>query len=505
MAAADVRLAIRGLSRSFGATRALRGVELCASAGEIHAVVGENGAGKSTLMRILSGEIRPDGGGIELDGKAFAPISPAEARAMGVAIVSQELSLCPHLTVADNVMLGREPRRFGWLDRAAMRATTETVLRQVAGASAPPWLRPDTRVSELPMAGKQLCEIARALGTAAGGCRVLILDEPTSSLGREDVARLFALVRTLASGGVTVLYVSHFLEEVKEIAQRFTVLRDGQSVGSGATPEVTLSEIVTMMAGRQIDELFVRSPRTPGEALLELDGLGAEPKPSRASLSLRRGEVLGVAGLVGAGRTELLRTIFGLERVRRGTIRVKSWSGPASPGRRLEQGLGLLSEDRKGEGLCTELSIAENLTMSKPPAAGPLGWIRPRRQRELAQGWLERLGIRARHPGQLVRELSGGNQQKVALGRLLHHDVDVLLLDEPTRGIDVASKAQIYALVDRLAAEGKAVLMVSSQLPELLGVCDRICVMRRGELGPARPVASWTERALLEEATGAAP
>jgi len=239
--------------------------------------------------------------------------------------------------------------------------------------------------------------------------------------------------------------------------------------------------------------------------VLELDAIGADPKPVRASLTLRRGEVLGIAGLVGAGRTELLRTIFGLEPVRRGSIRVKAWVGPASPTRRLRQGLGLLSEDRKGEGLATELSIAENLTMSKLPASPLLGWIWPGRQRELAQRWLGRLGIRARDPGQRVRELSGGNQQKVALARLLHHDVDVLLLDEPTRGIDVSSKAQIYALVDELATAGKAVLVVSSQLPELLGVCDRICVMRRGELGAAQPVEAWTERSLLEEATGAAP
>jgi ribose transport system ATP-binding protein len=502
---ASARLSIRGLSRSFGATRALSAVELEARPGEIHAVVGENGAGKSTLMRILSGEIRPESGEIRLDGAPFAPASPAEARAAGVTIVSQELSLCPHLTVADNVMLGREPLRFGAIDRPAMRRATESALRQVAGTAPAAWLRPEARVSELPMAGKQLCEIARAVGTAVGGCRVLILDEPTSSLGREDAGRLFELVRKLGRDGVTVLYVSHFLEEVKALADHYTVLRDGRSVGSGAMSEITLSEMVTLMAGRQIDQLFVRSPHTPGEVVLELRELGAEPKPVRASLELRRGEVLGIAGLVGAGRTELLRAIFGLEAVRRGTIRVKAYTGPASPGRRLAQGLGLLSEDRKGEGLAVELSIAENLTLSKPPAVGPLGWIWPSRQRQLGQLWLDRLGIKARDPGQRVRELSGGNQQKVALGRLLHHGLDVLLLDEPTRGIDVGSKAQIYALVDELAKQGKAVLVVSSQLPELLGVCDRICVMRRGELGAARPSSAWTEHSLLEEATGAPP
>ena len=502
--AAETRLEVRGLRRSFGGTQALAGMELVARRGEVHAVVGENGAGKSTLMRILAGETRAEAGAVLLDGAPFAPSSPAEARASGVAIVSQELSLCPNLSVADNVLLGREPRRFGVVDRRAMLTQTRAALAQVAGPSPPPWLHPSACVADLPMAGKQLVEIARAIAATETGCRLLILDEPTSSLGREDAQRLFALVRELCARGVTVLYVSHFLEEVREIADRFTVLRDGKSVGAGAIRDVTLADIVALMAGRRIDELFVRSARHAGEVVLELDGLGGASKPERASLTLRRGEVLGIAGLMGAGRTELLRAVYGLDPVRRGKIRVKLWTGPASPARRLAQGVGLLSEDRKGEGLVTALSIADNLTLSKLPARGPLGWLWPRKQREVAQKWVERLGIKARDPDQRVAELSGGNQQKVAFARLLHHDVDVLLLDEPTRGIDVSSKAQLYTLIDELACQGKAVLMVSSQLPELLGVCDRIAVMHRGELGEAQPAERWTERTLLAQATGAA-
>ena len=497
----DERLSVRGVSKSFGATRALEGVELIARPGEVHAVVGENGAGKSTLMKILAGALSPDAGAILLDGSPFRPSSPAEARALGVSMVSQELAVCSHLSVVDNVMLGREPSKLGVLDRAEMKRQAAAALDLVAGKASARWVEDDTLVGQLPVASQQLVEIARAL-VGRAGCRVLILDEPTSSLGREDAERLFTVIRGLCEEGIAVLYISHFLEEVRRIADRYTVLRDGITTGTGEVGAVTLSDIVQLMAGRRIEQLFSRSEREPGEEVLSLSELAGEPLPKSASLSLRRGEVLGIAGLVGAGRTELLRAVFGLAPVRGGTIRVKSWVGPASPARRWSQGVGVLSEDRKGEGLASALSVMDNLTLSRLPA-GPLGALLPSRQRKAASRWIDELGIKVREPTQPVSDLSGGNQQKVALARLLHHDVDVLLLDEPTRGIDVGSKAQIYALVDRLACEGKAVLMVSSYLPELLGVCDRICVMRRGVLGAPRGVAAWSEQTLLEEATGA--
>jgi ribose transport system ATP-binding protein len=401
-------------------------------------------------------------------------------------MVHQELSLCPHLSVTENVTLGRMK---GLLDRRAMRRQTEAALSRI-GAS----IDPDARVADLAVAEQQLVEIARAvMGDAA---RVIILDEPTSSLGAADVERLFALVRRLREEGASVLYISHFLEEIKAIADRFTVLRDGKSVGQGEVASTSTSQIVSMMAGRSVEQLFTRSARSPGEVVLTLDGLAGEKKPSRASLELRRGEVLGIAGLMGAGRTEMLRAVFGLDSVKRGTIKVKTWSGPASPARRLAQGVGLLSEDRKGEGLALPLSIADNVTMAERAYS-------PSRARKAAAVMIERLRIRARDPDQPVRELSGGNQQKVALARLLHEELDVLLLDEPTRGIDIASKAQIYELVDDLARSGKAILVVSSQLPELLGTCDRIAVMSRGVLGDARPASEWDERTLLAEAVGA--
>jgi ribose transport system ATP-binding protein len=288
---------------------------------------------------------------------------------------------------------------------------------------------------------------------------------------------------------------------VERIAQAYTVLRDGRSVGSGRIENVTREGLVGAMAGRRVEELFPRSARSPGDVVLALDRLAGEKLPLSASLELRRGEVLGIAGLVGSGRSELLRAVFGLDPVRHGQIRVGAYLGPASPLRRLGQGVGMLSEDRKGEGLAERLSIGENLTLSDLSRLGPLGLVLPSKRRAVARALVERLGIRCRDVDQKVQDLSGGNQQKVALARLLYHDVDVLLMDEPTRGIDVGSRASVYRIIDELAAQGKAVVVVSSYLPELLGIADRIAVMSRGQLGPARNAVDLTENALLLEAT----
>jgi ribose transport system ATP-binding protein len=487
-----LRLCVRGAKKSFGPTRALDGVDLSVAPGEVHALLGENGAGKSTLLNVLAGAHALDEGAIVLDGAPYAPRDPRAARRAGVAMVHQELSLCPHLDVAENIALGAEPARFGFVRRAEQEQRAREILAPLASVD------PRALVGELPPAAQQIVEIARALAQSA--CRVLILDEPTSSLSGAEVDRLFAVLRRLRDAGVSVLYVSHFLEEVRSLADRFTVLRDGRSVGSGAIADTGIPALVEMMAGRAVETLYPRSARTPGAPVLTALGLAGAVKPTRADLVLHRGEVLGVAGLVGAGRTELIRAIFGLDPVRRGSVTVAAYTGPASPARRLAQGVGMLSEDRKGEGLALSLSIADNVTLSTLHRLGPGGFVSDRRQREAALRVTSRLAVRCRDVGQPVRDLSGGNQQKVALGRLLHHDVDVLLLDEPTRGIDVASKAQIYAVIDELARAGKAVLFVSSYLPELLGVCDRVAVMRRGELGPPRPAEGLTEHAVLLEA-----
>ncbi|MBN2210665.1 MAG: sugar ABC transporter ATP-binding protein [Sedimentisphaerales bacterium] len=494
-AGGEARLVMRGVSKAFGATRALRDVSLDVQGGEVSALVGENGAGKSTLMKVLSGAIKADKGTIELEGRAYRPGNPLQARREGVAMIYQELSLAEHLTVEENIVLGVEPTRFGLLRRQEIRRKTREVLRHFEH----PEIRPDVKVGQLSTAARQLVEIARAL---AGECKVLILDEPTSSLTQRDIQTLFALIERLKEQGLAIIYISHFLEEVKQIADRVVVLRDGATVGERERAELETNDIITLMVGRELEELYPRSPRRPGETILSLRGLSGQTKPIDVDLELRRGEVLGIAGLVGAGRTELMRAIFGLDSVQHGEVKIGTYSGPASPWRRWRQGAGYLSENRKDEGLAVSLSIADNVTLSRLPRL-----ISPSRQAKASRRWIDRLGIRCQEPYQPVADLSGGNQQKVAFARLLYHDVDVWLLDEPTRGIDVAAKAVIYRLIDELTCGDterapRAVLMVSSYLPELLGICDRIAIMCRGRLGPARPVVELSEHQLMCEAVG---
>jgi ribose transport system ATP-binding protein len=313
------------------------------------------------------------------------------------------------------------------------------------------------------------------------------------------------MLRKLKRQGMGIVYISHFLEEVRAISERYTVLRDGASVGTGVTAEARDEDIIRLMVGRNVADLYPRTHHAPGESVLALSHVAGLKRPRDASLTLHRGEVLGIAGLVGAGRTELLRALFGLDVVTSGEVRVAAYTGAATPGQRWDQGVGMVSEDRKTEGLALNLSIADNVTLSQPRGLGPLGLIFPGRQDRAVQPWLNKLAVKCRSPRQPVGDLSGGNQQKVALARLLHHDVDVLLLDEPTRGVDIGAKALIYQLIDELAVGGNgrrpsAVLVVSSYLPELMGICDRIAVMNRGRLGPARPVSEWTEHALMAEA-----
>jgi ribose transport system ATP-binding protein len=492
------RLVARGIGKAFGTTRALDDVSFELAPGSVHAILGENGAGKSTLMRIVAGAERPDAGTMSLDGAVYAPLGPLEARRRGVAIVYQELSVCADLSVGENVVLGVEASRFGWVDA---RRNEERVLRALAPITRDRGDLPlGARVGSLSAAEQQLVEIGRALATE--NTRVLILDEPTSSLGGDDAERLFRALADLRQAGLAILYISHFLEEVRRIADEFTVLRDGKTVARGRVADVTNDELVRAMAGRGV-ERAAREAREPGDAILRVRELGGERLPKRATLTLHRGEVLGIAGLVGSGRTELLRAIFGLDEVRSGEVRVRAVGGAASPRTRLAEGVGMLSEDRKTEGLAPALSVSENLTLSKLRPLRRRGLLSPGAERAAAERFIDRLGIRCRDADQPVGELSGGNQQKVALARLLYHDVDVLLLDEPTRGIDVRSRGEVHRLVAGLAAQGKAVLVVSSQLPELLELCDRIAVMHRGVLGEARPTSERDEHALLSEATGA--
>jgi ribose transport system ATP-binding protein len=496
------RLSMRGIVKSFGPTQALGGVDLELLPGEVHALVGENGAGKSTLMKVLSGAVRPDAGTMLLDGQPYAPAGPDDARRRGVAMIYQELTLAPHLTVEANVLLGLEPRRWGFLRRGEGRRRVRAALEALEHAE----IRPEAPVAGLGPGACQVVEIARALLLDV---RVLVLDEPTSSLTQQDARRLFALVRRLRQRGVTVVYISHFLEEVQEIADRFTVLRDGRSVGGGTRADFAVERVVELMVGRSLTEQFPRVPHTPGPPVLELTDLAGQDLPRGVTLTLHRGEVLGIAGIVGAGRTELLRAVFGLDPVRRGQVRVVALSGADqagtafSPRQRIAQGLGLLSEDRKGEGLALLQSVADNFTYTRLAPYRRAGLLDLAGRARAVGDWLARLRVRCAGPDQPVGELSGGNQQKVALGRLLHQEADVLLLDEPTRGVDVGSKAEIYRLIGELAGRGKGVLFVSSYLPELLGVCDRLAVMARGRLSAVRPAGAWSADAVMAAAVGA--
>jgi ribose transport system ATP-binding protein len=495
-------LTMQGVHKRFGPTVALKSVDLTLYRGEVLALIGENGAGKSTLMKVLSGAHTADSGEMTFDAKPFAPGNPLSARRAGVAMIYQELSIAPHLSVMENILLGVEPGTGPMVSWSQMRASALLALREVGRSD----IDPAARAGSLSIAEQQLMEIARSV---ALGCRVLVLDEPTSSLTRGDIENLFAMLRRLRAQGLGIVYISHFLEEVRAISDRFTVLRDGSSVGHGRTADIKDEEIIRLMVGRSVEDLYPRTDHHPGDVVLKVDKVAGESKPLIASLELRRGEVLGIAGLIGAGRTELLRIIFGLDQVKSGQLSVFTYRGPAPPSQRWDQGVGMVSEDRKSEGLALQMSIADNITLSNPHGLGPFGLVLPGRQDAASIPWISKLAIKCASPRQSVGDLSGGNQQKVAIARLLHHNADVLLLDEPTRGVDIGAKAQIYRLINELAvgdpARGRkpcAILIVSSYLPELLGICDRIAVMSRGTLGASRPVDQWNAHTLMVEAVG---
>jgi ribose transport system ATP-binding protein len=490
------RLRVNGIEKSFGATRALANVSMEVAPGEVHALIGENGAGKSTLMKILSGAERADAGSIELDGQPFTPENPLHASRSGVAMIYQELTLAPHLTVAENIVLGAEPSILGWINGRQQRDIARKALAELHHDSIPL----DLPVRHCTIAEQQIVEIARAL---VGRPRILIMDEPTSSLTRADVENLFHVIERLRSAGVSIIYISHFLEECQRICDRYTVLRDGQVVGSGTISGCRIPDLVKLMVGRDLGQMYPKIPHSLGSPLLEARDLQGLKRPRRASFTLKSGEILGVAGLIGSGRTETLRTLFGLDRLAAGQVEIagRRLTKP-SPSASLRLGAGLLSENRKEEGLMLIRSISENLLASCYAPVARCGILSRRRERETTRRWIDRLTIRSRGADQPIGELSGGNQQKVAIARLLHSEARILLLDEPTRGIDVGSKAQIYELIGQLAADGKGILFVSSYLPELLGICDTIGVMCRGVLSQVRPASEWTEASIISAAIG---
>jgi len=493
------RLRMQGIRKVFGPTIALGKVDLEVLPGEVHALIGENGAGKSTLMKVLSGAHAPDAGEMFLDGQAYLPKTPLEARRLGVGMIYQELSIVPHLTVEENIVLGMEPTHGPLIDRKTMRARAEEALSHFQHVD----LHPQALAGGLSVSAQQLIEIGRSL---AMGCRLLVFDEPTSSLAQKDIEQLFALIDRLRDRGISIFYISHFLEEIKRLASRLTILRDGSAIATRDVATTEANEIVSLMVGRSVEDLYPRSSRQAGETILSVKNLAGVAKPQDVSLEVRRGEVIGIAGLVGSGRSEFLRTLFGLDPVKSGEVKIQQQSATnTTPADRWQQGMGMLSENRKEEGLALNLSIADNITLSSLHRLGRAGVVSLRRMNENAQHWIEKLGIKCQGPTQAIGALSGGNQQKAALARLLEHDVEILLLDEPTRGIDIAAKARLYEAIDEIVTHPqnpRAVIVISSYLPELFGICDRIAVMSRGVLTKAKPIAEITPEDVMRVATG---
>lgn len=486
-------LEMHGISKRFGPTQALDNVSLTVHAGQVLALIGENGAGKSTLLKVLSGAHLADSGEILIEGKPFRSKGPHDARQSGVAMIYQELNLAPDLSVEDNILLGHSGSGGGLLLRTAQRARVRKALESVGLGH----LDPCAIVGQQSVATQQLIEISRALASES---RIILFDEPTSSLPQKEVARLFQIIERLKKRGIGIVYISHFLEEVREVADSYSVLRDGHNVGSGQIDDVSDDEIVSLMVGRDVDDLFPSVPHSPGQSWVNVDSIEGNPYPNKISISLRRGEIFGIAGLVGAGRTELLRSIFALHHTTGGVVTVEGKQIAKRVRSRMKAGFGLLSEDRKSEGLAQDLSVVENATLGALQPYTTLGFVNLRRRERAAMELMQQLEVKAHSGLQAVAELSGGNQQKVAIARILHQQADILMLDEPTKGIDVGTKAEIYRLMGTLASQGKTVVFVSSYLPELLAICDRIGVLARGELREVKDAKDWTEDDVMASA-----
>ncbi len=468
-------LSMRGIRKSFPGVQALRGVDLDVHAGEVLALLGENGAGKSTLMKVLGGAHRADAGVLEMDGVEVSFGSPQEARAAGIAVIYQEFNLVPELTAAENIFLGQEATRAGFVARGEERRRAADLFRRLGVA-----IDLDTPCSRLTTAQQQLVEIARAL---ARDTRIIVMDEPTAALTTGEVSRLFEIIRDLKSRGIAVIYISHRLDEIFALADRVVVLRDGRNVATRPLEGLGRTELIKMMVGRELADEYPRRTAARGPVRLVVSGLCRGRAVRDVSFTVRAGEILAIAGLVGAGRTETLRLIFGADKRHAGDIFLDGCKlDIRSPRDAIAAGIGLLTEDRKLQGLVLGQSVRENFALPNLGTLSRLGFVDGRREREAFGRHVDQLRIKVPHQGERARNLSGGNQQKVVLAKWLERDCEVLFFDEPTRGIDVGARHEIYLLMNELAARGKAIVMVSSELPEVLGLADRILVMHEGRV-----------------------
>ena len=493
----ETLLRLTDITKSFAGVHALKGVSFDLRAGEVHALVGENGAGKSTLIKVVTGAHEPDDGRMEVRGQLIEDNDPVRSRALGIAAIYQQPALFPDLTVAENVAIGLETggiwRRIRWGDR---RARARRLLEKIGAR-----IDPEAEVRRLTMPEQQLVEIARALGADA---RILIMDEPTASLGDQEVENLFRVIRELKGQGVGIIYISHRLEELPQVADRVTALRDGALVGTRRMDEVNRGDLIRMMVGRELSAVFPKADVPIGDVVLECRGVSCREGGVRGvTLNVRAGEILGLAGLVGAGRTELARTLFGLTPADEGEIRIRGERAAIqSPSQAIAMGIAYVPEDRRRHGVILEMSVAANETLATLKQVSTFGFLDFGKERAVAADFVRKLGVKTASIDTPVGNLSGGNQQKVALARWMAAGPAVLILDEPTQGVDVGAKAEIHRLMGELAGRGMAIVMISSELPEVLGMSDRIAVMHGGTVVGTMDRASATQEAILELALG---